>query len=189
VAGGAGSEFGGSRQVLGVSMTHPNKPMHPTADTRHVIISMGSGRRVIGSVSWLQVRVTMTSRQRKKDRSGYGSSWQESPFEKLDLPFTIKSLKNVLAHGADEDSPFTHQQIADWCFRFWWEREEGSLSGILDGDLEIAAEVALDVESQWGMYLLEEFTLGELQAMDFSKVRLPVDWFRGWQHALTERAS
>ena len=131
----------------------------------------------------------MTSRQRKKDKSGYGSAWQESRFEKLDLPFTVESLKKVLAHGADEHSVFTHQQIADWCFRFWWEREEGSLSVILDEDLDMAAEVALDVESQWGMYLLEEFTLGELQTMDFSKVRLPEGWFRDWQHALTERAS
>ena len=131
----------------------------------------------------------MTSRQRKKDKSGYGSSWQESPFEKLDVPLTVESLREVLAHGTEEDSPVTHQQIADWCFRFWWEREEGSLSGILDEDLDMAAEVALDVESQWGTYLLERYTLGELQTMDFSKVMLPEDWFRDWQQALTECAS
>jgi hypothetical protein len=130
----------------------------------------------------------MTSRQRKKDKSGYGSSWQESPFEKLDLPFTIESLKEVLARGAGEDSTFTHQQIADWCFRFWWEREEGSLSCVLDDDLDIAAGVALDVETQWGIYLVEVFTLGELQSMDFSEVRLPEEWFGGWQHELAQRA-
>jgi hypothetical protein len=130
----------------------------------------------------------MTSRQRKKDRSGYGGSWQESPFEKLDLPLTIESLKKVLAYGTDEEAPFTHQQIADWCFRFWWEREEGSLSGIPDEELDLAAEVALDVESRWGTYLLEEFTLGQLQTMDFARVRLAKDWFRDWQHALGERA-
>ena len=140
-------------------------------------------------VSWLRFGVTMTSRQRKKDKSGYGSSWQESPFEKLDLSFTIESLEKVLARGAGENSPFTHQQIADWCFRFWWEREEGSLSGIIDEGLDIAAEVALDVESQWGMYLLEKYTLGELQTMDFSKVMLPEGWFRDWRQTLTKHAS
>jgi hypothetical protein len=43
-------EYRGSRQVLTVSIVHPNKPMHPTADTRDVILSNGLGRRVIGGV-------------------------------------------------------------------------------------------------------------------------------------------
>ena len=96
---------------------------------------------------------------------------REAPAENIaveDLP----SSKEVLS--AD--------QIADWCFRFWREREEGSSPGVLDDDLDIAAGVALDVGTQWGIYLLESFTLGELQSMDFSEVRLPAEWFRGWQH-------
>ncbi|MET0463900.1 MAG: hypothetical protein ABW007_12135 [Chitinophagaceae bacterium] len=126
----------------------------------------------------------MTSRQRKKDKSGYGGSWKESPFEKLDLPFTVESLKKVLASGFDEASPSTHQQIADWCFRFWWEREEGSLSSVADDRLDVAAEVSVDVDAQWDLYLANEFTLGELQAMDFSKVTLPSEWFDNWQKEL-----
>jgi len=42
--------FHGSRQARVVSTTHPNKPMHPTADTRVVINPRRSGRRVIGGV-------------------------------------------------------------------------------------------------------------------------------------------
>jgi hypothetical protein len=34
------------------------------------------------------------------------------------------------------------------------------------------------------MYLANEFTLGELQSRDFSKVRLPQKWFINWQHEL-----
>ena len=126
----------------------------------------------------------MTSRQRKKDKSGYRGSWTESPFEKLELPFTIESLKKVLASGADKDSPSTHQQIADWCFRFWWEREESSLSRVEDERLDVAAEVAIDVDAQWDLYLANEFTLGELQSMNFSQVRLPDEWFHNWQAEL-----
>jgi hypothetical protein len=48
-------EYRGSRQVLSVSIAHPNKPMHPTADTRDVILSNGLGRRVIGGVRFLRV--------------------------------------------------------------------------------------------------------------------------------------
>jgi hypothetical protein len=126
----------------------------------------------------------MTSRQRKKDKSGYGGSWKESPFETLKLPFTIESLKKVLASGVDKDSPSTHQQIADWCFRFWWEREEGSSSSVKGERLDLAAEVAIDVDAQWDLYLANEFTLGEFQSMDFSKVKLPEEWFRNRQHEL-----
>jgi hypothetical protein len=43
-------EYRGSRQVLSVSIAHPNKPMHPTADTEALIFGNGAGRRVIGSV-------------------------------------------------------------------------------------------------------------------------------------------
>jgi hypothetical protein len=50
VAGGAGSELGWWREARAVSVAHPNKPMHPTADTHHVIDSNGLGRRVIGGV-------------------------------------------------------------------------------------------------------------------------------------------
>src|ERR687885_490270 len=95
---------------------------------------------------------TVTSRQRKKDKSGHGSSWQESPFQRLDLSFTLESLKKVLGYGMDEHSPVTHQQIADWCFRFWWEREEGSLSSAEDERLDTAAEVAIDIDAQWDLY-------------------------------------
>ena len=124
------------------------------------------------------------SRQRKKDTSGYVGSWKESSFEKLGLPFTIGSLRTVLVSGADQASSLTHQQIADWCFRFWWEREEGLLSSIEDASLDAAAEVAIDVDAQWDLYLTNEFTLGELQTMDFSKVRLPEEWFDNWQSEL-----
>jgi hypothetical protein len=126
----------------------------------------------------------MTSRQRKKDKSGYGSSWKESTFEKLALPFTVESLKTVLASGTDKNSRSTHQQIADWCFRFWWEYEEGSLSSFGDEGLDAVAEVAIDVDAQWDLYLANEFTLGELQTMDFSQVRLPEKWFDNWQKEL-----
>jgi hypothetical protein len=45
-----GFEYRGWRQLGYVSVTHPNKPMHPTADTMIVINLSGAGRRVIGGV-------------------------------------------------------------------------------------------------------------------------------------------
>jgi hypothetical protein len=43
-----------------VSTAPPNKPMHPTADTRAVINSGEAGRRVIGSVRLLVIFKTLT---------------------------------------------------------------------------------------------------------------------------------
>jgi len=43
----------GARDVRGISVAHPNKPMHPTADTPAVMNSKGLGRRVIGGVMLL----------------------------------------------------------------------------------------------------------------------------------------
>ena len=45
----APSEVGGGRGCH-VSVTPPNKPMHPTADTRDFIFDSVAGRRVIGGV-------------------------------------------------------------------------------------------------------------------------------------------
>ena len=45
-----GSEYRGWREACAVSATHPNKPMHPTADTTAVKIINLAGRRVIGGV-------------------------------------------------------------------------------------------------------------------------------------------
>jgi hypothetical protein len=45
-----GSGEGRSREARHSPATHPNKPMHPTADTHLVINLCGAGRRVIGGV-------------------------------------------------------------------------------------------------------------------------------------------
>jgi hypothetical protein len=47
------SEYHRSREVRAVSGTHPNKPMHPTADTIALIHLHLVGRRVIGGVRQL----------------------------------------------------------------------------------------------------------------------------------------
>jgi len=43
----------GSREARFAAITHPNKPMHPTADTRLVISGCLAGRRVVGGVRLL----------------------------------------------------------------------------------------------------------------------------------------
>ncbi len=121
----------------------------------------------------------MTSRQRKKDRtSRFVGSWQESLFDKTELPFTVENLKFLLTEGEKPKSTYTHQQIADWCIRFWLEFDE--LRENENDLLYQAIEIALDVDAQWDLYLTNEFTFNELSEMDFSKVELPTEWFSQW---------
>jgi hypothetical protein len=116
----------------------------------------------------------------RRKRNKYIGSWTETPCEKVELPFTIESLRSLLSYGAGPDSPYTHQQIADWANRFWWECTKGSLSESSDPKLSAAAEIALDADAQWELFLVNTYSLEELQHLDFSSVRLPHDWFDKW---------
>jgi len=98
--------------------------------------------------------------------------------KKIDLPFTVESVKKVLAWGASpDDSPFTHQDIAHWCDQFHIAIFNTDTT---DKMVNIATDIANDVDAQWEMFLANTYTLKELQKLDFSKVTLPVDWFNDW---------
>ena len=121
----------------------------------------------------------MTNGQGKKGRkSRFVGSWRESPFHKIEIPFTVENLKVFLAEGRNKDSDYTHQQIADWCFRFYLEFNE---LRHINYDLYLKVkDIALDVDTQWDLYLSNENTFDELKGLDFSKVRLPEEWFGQW---------
>lgn len=114
----------------------------------------------------------------------YVGKWVETRAPSIDLPLTAESLRTLLSFGASAASPFTHQQIAHWAYRFWWECEEGSLVETEDPTLELAADVAFDVNAQWNLFLSNTYRLDELQALDFSAVELPRAWFDEWQRRL-----
>lgn len=42
-----------------------------------------------------------------------------------------------------------------------------------------------DISAQWDLFLANTFSLKELQQLDFSKVKLPIEWFEGWLKELT----
>jgi hypothetical protein len=117
-------------------------------------------------------------------RKGPGGSRQGTTFTPIAMLFTIENLKSILEYGLDVES-YTHQQIADWCCRFGLERAEGSLSEVEDAALDIAADIALDVDAQWDLYLENEYSDDELKSMDLSKVVLPREWFNEWLDQLT----
>jgi hypothetical protein len=124
----------------------------------------------------------------RKDPDKYIGRWRETPFQPIDLPFTVVSLDQLLLAGVAADSAYTHQQIADWAGRFFFAVTEGHLGEEPDAELLHASDVAIDIDAQWDLYLVNTFSLRELQSMDFSSVRLPDDWLQDWLAKLRERA-
>ncbi len=114
----------------------------------------------------------------------YVGKWEETDFVPISLPLSIESLRALLTYGGSADSPFTHQQIKDWAFRFWWECNEGSLAEVDDAMLSLAADVAYDVHAQWDLFLANTYSLAELQRLDFALVELPRAWFLEWLRSL-----
>lgn len=120
---------------------------------------------------------------KRKGRNQLIGSWEASPCKLINLPFTPESLRQVLSWGAmSEGAPHTHQEIAHWCDRMHM--------ALLDVDCEPnvdkAVSVAADVDCQWDLFLVNTYKIEELRALDFSSVRLPVEWFTDWLRKLKE---
>lgn len=117
----------------------------------------------------------------RKGRNTYVGCWTETACRAIPLPFTPESLHQILAWGLQPvSSPFTHQEIAQWCTRMH--------AIYLDVDVEPALErairVAADVDCQWDLFLANTYTLQQLQSLDFAKVSMPSGWFVDWQNQL-----
>lgn len=120
----------------------------------------------------------------RKDPDKYVGRWRETPFEPIELPFTLESFAQLLRAACDDVGCYSHQQIADWSQRFWFHVEEGPLRESASAELRSASEIGLEIDARWDTFLLDAFSLVELQALDFSTVRLPREWFRDWLRRL-----
>ncbi|MFD2444180.1 hypothetical protein ACFSO7_09350 [Bacillus sp. CGMCC 1.16607] len=78
-------------------------------------------------------------------------------------------LKSVIY----KTNQYTHQQICNWCDKHYMKymNEDKLGDEKLYGILE-------DISAQWELYLTNTFSLKELQKLDFSKIKLPIEWFK-----------
>ncbi len=110
-------------------------------------------------------------------RNTYVGSWNEPISANISLPFDAESAMKVLGWGCyPESSPFSHQDIAHWCERFWNEFSDVDAPP----EIERLLPVLADVETQWDLHLANSFSLKELQSLSFQNVRLPSKWFLEW---------
>ncbi|MFA5353869.1 MAG: hypothetical protein WC291_06550 [Thermodesulfovibrionales bacterium] len=104
-------------------------------------------------------------------------AFQCSPSKPIELDFTRENALAVLSWGAiPEESPYSHKQIAEWCDKFWCK--------YLDIDppkeIEELLPILTDIDDQWELYLVNTYSLRQLQEEDFEHVILPVEWFKNW---------
>lgn len=118
---------------------------------------------------------------KKNGRNKFVGSWSESASRKIDLPFTVESLRSVLSEAVTpNEGEISHQDIAHWCDRFHMAMLDIETVRTMD----VAIDVAADVDAQWEMYLANTYRLEELQNLDFRQVHLPLEWFKDWLRQL-----
>lgn len=127
----------------------------------------------------------------KRKRTRFNGAYSEPPDLSIELPFTLANLRTLLIEGSHSDSGHTHQQIKDWADRFWWRYTQwpADPDASVPADIKAAADLAQEIEMQWDMYLVNTYTLPELQHLDFSLVRLPAAWFTDWLARLDQLVS
>ncbi|HEY1041749.1 MAG TPA: hypothetical protein VGE63_03450 [Candidatus Paceibacterota bacterium] len=106
-------------------------------------------------------------------RNQYIGKWKECGWQEINLDFNVENLKLLLKEGLIVSGEYTHQDIAQWCNQYTMYFIEREIR-------EEGCGVAEDVSMQWDLFLTNKYSLEELQSLDFSKVRLPSEWFEEW---------
>ena len=101
----------------------------------------------------------------------------------INLPYSYESLIGLLNHISSNENGFSHYDFAQWCDNFTMVFDEVELSPIVEN----AVIVARDIECQWDLFLVNSYSLEELQNIDLMKVKLPQEWYVQWLERLNKR--
>jgi hypothetical protein len=115
-------------------------------------------------------------------RNKYIGKWIETEAKKIDVPFTCENLDMLLYQIIiKENSTFSHQDFVNWCEDFYWFLDSKDTNDMLKLDENgLLIGVLNDISVQWDLYLVNTYSLKELQKLDFSNVQLPLEWFENW---------
>ncbi len=168
----------------GVSVAHAFRSFNP-ASRLHAHPRPG-GRHSLGVRRFLASAVNHEFQAtRKRGRNRDVGSWAETGWREIALPFDATSLATLLEQAAGpRATECTHQDIAHWCDRFIMAARTGECPAT---DSK-AASIAEDVSVQWELFLANTYSFAQLQALDFSEVRLPTEWFHDWLRRTHELA-
>jgi hypothetical protein len=123
----------------------------------------------------------------KSGRNRYAGSWEETSWREIALRLNASNLNALLEQAAGLlPTDYTHQDIAHWCDRYMMAAHMGEFRESANPADRKAARIAGDVSAQWDLFLANSFSLPQLQALNFSEVRLPSEWFRDWLKRINE---
>lgn len=104
---------------------------------------------------------------------------------KINLTHNAKNLVFLLKEIVSKKNSFTHEDFANWCMVYADNFREVDFSNPVE---QSAYEVADDIDAQWELYLVNTYTLEQLQG-DRSKITVPDDWFKEWLVKLNYRGT
>ena len=109
-----------------------------------------------------------------------GGGVTETGMKNIPLKLSKQNLKSLLSGFILGESIYTHQDFVNWCSLHF--------ANMVVNDLELedvaidkqTFDVLQDVDAQWDMYIVNKYPIEELQTLDLSTVKLPIEWFRDW---------
>lgn len=118
----------------------------------------------------------------------YVGKWIETEAKKLDVLFTRENLDMLLRKIITKEGlTFSHQDFVNWCEDFYWDKEKKEEHFNAD-DIESVqlSKILNDISAQWELYLVNTYSLEELQNLNFSEVGLPTEWYTNWQNLVRD---
>lgn len=109
-------------------------------------------------------------------------NWNETS---IDLSHSFENLKELLNIICRNENIFSQYEFAKWCDNLTMAFDDDEIEELNEFD-NIALGIARDIECQWDLFLVNTYSLEELQNLDLSKVKLPEDWFIEWLKQLNE---
>lgn len=101
----------------------------------------------------------------------------------ITLTYSKENLKNLLELVCKKENRFSHYELSKWCDNLAMTFEDDEFEDWND-EIALTAHIARDIECQWDLFLINTYSLKQLQIMDFSKVELPLEWFIEWKKEL-----
>jgi hypothetical protein len=113
-----------------------------------------------------------------------GGIVKETGANEIPLPLSKDNLKTLIEEIVEGKSKYTSQDFANWCRKHHdniWVNEIPFEKAGID---ECTFEVLRDVDSNWDLYLVNNYKHEELQKLDLSKVNFPRDYLNSWLNQL-----
>ncbi|MCM3744331.1 hypothetical protein M3193_09270 [Sporosarcina luteola] len=103
-------------------------------------------------------------------------NWNETHIK---LPYTSENFRTLLDTVCRGENEFSQYDFAMWCdnLTMAFDDDEGEELNEYDS---LVNGIARDIECQWDLYLINTYSLKELQTLGFSQVSLPQEWLLKW---------